>query len=64
MSSPKKKKPAKVEASGDQLREALKDVLQRAPKSITIEFDKAAEQAERGRDDNGGWSGNVYKYSY
>ena len=64
MSSPKKKKPAKREASGDELTQALKDVLQRTPKSITIEFDKAVEQAEQIRDDNGGWSGNVYKYNF
>jgi hypothetical protein len=49
-------------SKAEHLPKALKDVLGRTPKSMSIEFELPADA--KVADDDGGWSGNVYKYNY
>lgn len=62
MAKPKKptKKIVEITEPAD-LPKALKDVLGRMPKSVSFEFEVPKEGLP---DDDGGWSGNVYKYNY
>jgi hypothetical protein len=47
------------------LPEALKDVIQRTPKSVTIEYERPKRAGRlASADDDGGWSGNIYKYNF
>jgi hypothetical protein len=58
---PAKKKSPKS-GPGNQLPPALQDVIRRMPKSINVEFERP--EKTDAPDDEGSWSGNVYKYNY
>jgi hypothetical protein len=65
MAAPRKKKSAKSAGNVNELRDALQDVIGRAPKSISIEFDKKAKgRGKLAVDEERPWSGNIYKYNY
>ena len=49
---------ALVEQPHKKVRAALKDVMGRDPKSVSLVIETAIP------DDDGGWSGNIYKYSF
>jgi hypothetical protein len=55
----KKKTPKMVEKPHRAVRLALKDVFGRAPKKMSLHI-----ETERPLDDDGGWSGNIYKYTF
>ena len=47
------------------LNAALRDVFGRSPKTLSVEFNRTAKGLRGAAiDDDGGWSGNVYKYSF
>ena len=55
------------EFKGDELRDAIRAIMgNKTPKNLTIEFQEEGHfsSVDAAGDDDGGWSGNVYKYSF